>query len=144
MSEAWDDIQAIKSKRNSLRERLEKRKKERQDILGEKVVGSPKTESGQEDFLTSIKVDTGEFHKHNIKVHIIKISNQNLDADPEIEKCLIQVLADISLLLPINSKQLINKIEKIQLKSVPNESLLYFLKKAAGQGLIRLVKKKHK
>lgn len=61
MSEAWDDIQAIKSKRNSLRERLEKRKKERQDILGEKV-GSPKTESGQDDFLTSIKVDTGEFY----------------------------------------------------------------------------------
>lgn len=34
MSDAWDEIQAIKSKRNSLRERLEKRKKERQDILG--------------------------------------------------------------------------------------------------------------
>lgn len=33
MSDAWDEIQAIKSKRNSLRERLEKRKKERQDIL---------------------------------------------------------------------------------------------------------------
>lgn len=61
MSEAWDDIQAIKSKRNSLRERLEKRKKERQDILGGEK-GSPKTESGQEDYLTSIKVDTGEFN----------------------------------------------------------------------------------
>lgn len=34
MADAWDEIQAIKSKRNSLRERLEKRKKERQDILG--------------------------------------------------------------------------------------------------------------
>lgn len=34
MSDAWDQIQAIKSKRNSLRERLEKRKKERQDIFG--------------------------------------------------------------------------------------------------------------
>lgn len=34
MSDAWDEIQAVKSKRNSLRERLEKRKKERQDILG--------------------------------------------------------------------------------------------------------------
>lgn len=34
MSDAWEEIQAIKSKRNSLRERLEKRKKERQDILG--------------------------------------------------------------------------------------------------------------
>lgn len=34
MSDAWDEIQAIKIKRNSLRERLEKRKKERRDILG--------------------------------------------------------------------------------------------------------------
>lgn len=29
----WDQIQEIKIKRNSLREKLEKRKKERQDIL---------------------------------------------------------------------------------------------------------------
>lgn len=34
MSDAWDEIQAIKTKRNSLRERLEKRKKERQELLG--------------------------------------------------------------------------------------------------------------
>lgn len=33
MSDAWEEIQAIKSKRNSLREKLQKRKKERQDIL---------------------------------------------------------------------------------------------------------------
>lgn len=40
MSDAWDEIQAIKSKRNSLRERLEKRKKERQDILGNSSTSS--------------------------------------------------------------------------------------------------------
>ena len=45
MSDAWEEIQAIKSKRNSLREKLQKRKKERQDILnlssgaGTKVIG---------------------------------------------------------------------------------------------------------
>lgn len=38
MSDAWDEIQAIKIKRNSLRERLEKRKKERRDILGTSAV----------------------------------------------------------------------------------------------------------
>lgn len=35
MSDAWEEIQAIKSKRNSLREKLQKRKKERQDILNQ-------------------------------------------------------------------------------------------------------------
>lgn len=49
MSDAWEEIQAVKSKRNSLREKLEKRKKERQIILStnanlvnnEKSEGSP-------------------------------------------------------------------------------------------------------
>lgn len=49
MSDAWDEIQAIKSKRNSLRERLEKRKKERQDILG--------TSSGNSTVLSSSPVN---------------------------------------------------------------------------------------
>lgn len=33
MTDAWDDIKALKSKRNNLREKLEKRKKERHGIL---------------------------------------------------------------------------------------------------------------
>lgn len=33
MTDAWDDIKALKSKRNTLREKLEKRKKERHGIL---------------------------------------------------------------------------------------------------------------
>lgn len=39
-ADAWEEIQAIKSKRNSLRERLEKRKKERQELLGSSL-GKP-------------------------------------------------------------------------------------------------------
>lgn len=46
MSETWEEIQAVKSKTKSLREKLEKRKKERQSILGPNVIndkneGSP-------------------------------------------------------------------------------------------------------
>lgn len=37
MSDAWQEIQAVKSKRNSLREKLQKRKIERQVILNETV-----------------------------------------------------------------------------------------------------------
>lgn len=44
MSDAWEEIQAVKSKRNSLREKLEKRKKERQNILGANLVASDKPE----------------------------------------------------------------------------------------------------
>ena len=34
MSDAWQEIQLIKSKRNELRVRLQKRRKEREDLLG--------------------------------------------------------------------------------------------------------------
>jgi mRNA (2'-O-methyladenosine-N6-)-methyltransferase len=33
MSDAWEEIQAVKSKRNELRERLQKRRKEREIIV---------------------------------------------------------------------------------------------------------------
>lgn len=46
MSDAWEEIQAVKSKRNSLREKLEKRKKERQNILGATLAGSIEKSEG--------------------------------------------------------------------------------------------------
>lgn len=33
MSDAWENIQAVKNKRNSIREKLQKRKTERQHLL---------------------------------------------------------------------------------------------------------------
>lgn len=47
MSDAWEEIQAVKSKRNSLREKLEKRKKERQNILGATLPSGDKNEGLQ-------------------------------------------------------------------------------------------------
>lgn len=45
MSDAWEEIQAVKSKRNELRERLQKRRKERQDLLeGGEATSSIKTD----------------------------------------------------------------------------------------------------
>lgn len=66
MSDAWNEIQAVKSKRNSLREKLEKRKKERQDILGVSSALSMPTSGGSS--LSSIKSDSSlqEDKKANI------------------------------------------------------------------------------
>lgn len=48
MSDAWEEIQAVKSKRNELRERLQKRRKEREDLLGGgDSTSSVKTDSTQ-------------------------------------------------------------------------------------------------
>lgn len=46
MSDAWEEIQAVKSKRNSLREKLEKRKKNLQTILSSASLGETSETSG--------------------------------------------------------------------------------------------------
>lgn len=72
MSDAWEEIQAVKSKRNSLREKLEKRKKERQNILGatltssDKNEGSPVSSCGKER-ATASPASTKNESKYNAK-----------------------------------------------------------------------------
>ena len=53
MSDAWKELQAMKSKQNSYRERLEKRKKERQDILGASL-GVPLSAEGSPGTIRSV------------------------------------------------------------------------------------------
>jgi len=40
MSDAWNDIQALKNKQSSLREKLAQRKKQRQEVVAE-IIGKP-------------------------------------------------------------------------------------------------------
>jgi len=42
MSDAWSDIQALKNKQSSLREKLAQRKKQRQEVVAE-IIGTPST-----------------------------------------------------------------------------------------------------
>lgn len=148
MSDAWDEIQAIKSKRNSLRERLEKRKKERQDILGHNsgsivfTTSSPATSSNLKTDHTRAQLNEIFTTVDNGK----KFTNKNIDmmmwcfiieSDPEIERLLLQILSDSALLLPINSVQLIEKISSRRFKPVPLNTLCYFLHKFATQSYIR-------
>lgn len=64
MSDAWNEIQAVKSKRNSMREKLEKRKKERQDILGVSSMPTAKSESSlqiiEDKKINIISLDIGK------------------------------------------------------------------------------------
>lgn len=115
MSDAWEEIQAIKSKRYSLRERLEKRKKERQDILGSNLGStSPNTE------ITSIPTKEDEPETINDPVKI----------DPEQETELLKILSEISVQMPIVSLELVPSL-KLTHKQVCN-----LLEKFATQKLI--------
>ncbi|XP_062549576.1 N6-adenosine-methyltransferase MT-A70-like protein [Armigeres subalbatus] len=127
---SWEEIHAVKAKRNTLRERLEKRKKERQDLFGgsspgPSVVGLIKTEAG---------VSTTD-DKSKILLTAIKLEQ---DIDSEVEKTLVKVLVDRSLILPSNSTQIAQRVEKIIQRFTPNESILYCLQKLSGQNLVNI------
>uniref|UniRef100_A0A182M494 mRNA m(6)A methyltransferase n=1 Tax=Anopheles culicifacies TaxID=139723 RepID=A0A182M494_9DIPT len=117
---SWEEIQAVKVKRNSLREKLEKRKKERQDLLGTSSPGGPGAVVGL------------------IKIESSNNLTEDKDIDAEVEKYLVQVLADESLILPTNSAQIAERVEKHVQKAVLRDSIAYYLHKLAGQNLINI------
>ncbi|EAA08196.5 AGAP002895-PA [Anopheles gambiae str. PEST] len=133
---SWEEIQAVKVKRNSLREKLEKRKKERQDLLGNSSPGGPGAVAGliKIESATNLSEDKGKLLLTSIK------SDQtgSADIDAEVEKCLVQVLADKSLILPSNSAQIAELVEKHVQKAVLRDSIAYYLHKLAGQKLINV------
>ncbi|KAI5630716.1 MT-A70 domain-containing protein [Phthorimaea operculella] len=96
MSDAWEEIQAVKSKRNSLREKLEKRKKERQSILGatlstDKPEGSP---SSKERSVSSPAPQKSEEKSKPVPSASLEVQ-------------LLQVLSDMQLQLPATASALL-------------------------------------
>uniref|UniRef100_A0A1B0GBV2 mRNA m(6)A methyltransferase n=1 Tax=Glossina morsitans morsitans TaxID=37546 RepID=A0A1B0GBV2_GLOMM len=124
MGDAWDDIKALKSKRNTLREKLEKRKKERHGIL--KATGAAVL------MATNIKSDENSGMNENVEL-TIKTEN---DKDPAVEQALMEILCSPALVLPIISTQLVDKITNIIKCSVSKENVSYVLNKLAKQGAI--------
>ncbi|CAG9792669.1 unnamed protein product [Diatraea saccharalis] len=126
MSDAWEEIQAVKSKRNSLREKLEKRKKERQIILGanltvpEKAEGSPKERSVSSP--APPKVDPPPIEKSRLPV-----------PSASLEVRLLQVLSDMQLQLPATASALLPGLGDVDAGIVAN-----LLEKFATQKLITI------
>lgn len=129
MSDAWEEIQAVQRKRNSLRERLEKRKKERACILGSNLASSVKTEP---IISSAIPVANEE----------VKIKNETkseealIKIDPELERELLKSLADVTLQLPISSSDLVDIIRTTLKTNGSHKQVCNLLQKFATQKLI--------
>ena len=117
--------------RNSLRERYEKKRKERQDILGTGNLLEP-TEDKK-----SIILQEGLFILM-FCFCCVAICNVKLILDTETEKCLIKILSNKHLTLPTNSKQIAEEISTLM--SAPAEILKIhqLLEKIAHQNIIEL------
>lgn len=90
MADAWQNIQNMKNKRNSLREKLQKRKSERHHLLVETKPTSP---NGNDENQSGIATDI-----------------KNTDVD--IERYLLQELSNISTVLPVTSAHLLTVLKK--------------------------------
>ncbi|XP_061380657.1 N6-adenosine-methyltransferase catalytic subunit isoform X2 [Danaus plexippus] len=119
MSDAWEEIQAVKSKRNSLREKLEKRKKERQNILGTNLASGDKTES------VPAAASSGKERSAS--------SPAPSKSDTSLEVRLLQVLSDMQLQLPATASALMPGLGDVDTGIVAS-----LLQKFATQKLITI------
>ncbi|CAH2231911.1 N6-adenosine-methyltransferase subunit METTL3 [Pararge aegeria] len=102
MSDAWEEIQAVKSKRNSLREKLEKRKKERQSILGATLT----TDKNEGTLVTSSSKDRSVGSPAATKIEASVEKPKPLPS-ASLEVRLLQVLSDMQLQLPETASALL-------------------------------------
>ncbi|XP_046677298.1 LOW QUALITY PROTEIN: N6-adenosine-methyltransferase catalytic subunit [Homalodisca vitripennis] len=143
MSDAWEEIQAIKSKRNSLREKLQKRKKERQDILNLSGGSSDNNASPLNKILQSEGGGSGVPSPVTAKiVDDVEDSNSQpgvepMRPDPSVEAQLLSVLCELSLTLPMTSTALCATVAKrMDNRPVSHDVLTNLLLKFATQQII--------
>ncbi|GJQ76290.1 hypothetical protein Trydic_g2019 [Trypoxylus dichotomus] len=127
MSDAWEEIQAIKNKRNSLRERLEKRKKERQDILGSSLSSSSPVNSLDVPVTSS---------KEEPKVKVTSDEEDLVKADPELEYELLKTLCEVTLQTPVASTELAASLKITLERHASHRAVCNLLQKFATQKLI--------
>lgn len=137
MADAWEEIQAIKSKRNSLRERLEKRKKERQDILGASLASAASTSSPVSSFDSTPSTSTTV--KEELRVKQEETEDENLvKPDPELEKELLKTISEVTLQIPITSLDLVSSLKVTLERHASHRTICNLLQKFATQKLIAI------
>lgn len=140
MSDAWEEIQAIKSKRNSLRERLEKRKKERQDILSSSLnttdptsSSSTLTKSNTLDYSSSSSISSPAPVSLEIEQNeAVEPVLDTVKIDPEVEEGLLKALCEVSLQIPASSLEIAASLNT----RVSHHAVCNLLQKFATQKLI--------
>lgn len=128
MSDAWEEIQAIKNKRVSLRERLEKRKKERQDILGSSLSSSSPVNALEASITGTLKEE--------LKTKATNEDEECVKADPELEYELLKVLCEVTLQIPISSTELAASLKITLNRHASHRAVCNLLQKFATQKLI--------
>lgn len=126
-SDAWQEIQAIKSKRNSLREKLEKRKKARKDILDSSLGASKPSLPSNSSFESTEQEKT--------KCELIEETDL-VKSDPVLEKELLKILNEATLQLPVSSTELVASLKTALDRHASHRAVCNLLQKFATQKLV--------
>ncbi|CAH1780289.1 unnamed protein product [Owenia fusiformis] len=151
MSDTWSDIQAAKSKTSSMRERLAKRRKEREALMG---IGTSeiKTEKAESDTSTpSISKTPSSSESTTKPSEVAPVVKQEpapikvesapppILSDPEAETHLLVALNDIGLVLPVESGVLASTVCKELGRDVATSTVENLLQKFSAQRLISIM-----
>ncbi|XP_038069097.1 N6-adenosine-methyltransferase subunit METTL3-like [Patiria miniata] len=136
MSDTWSDIQAVKRRQENLRERLQRRKKERQNL----GLSGPSDGSGSAA-ITDVAANPGtpgisvSRSDTNSPLTVVPVAAEH-KLDPRTEKKLLERLCDHSLSLPVDSDSLHSSLSKILAHEVSQASVESLLQKFLAQELI--------
>lgn len=130
MSDTWTEIQEHKRRQESLRDRLQRRRKERQGI------------GVQESNLTGVSTPPPENSASSVLVEESLVSNKQQDKvvklDPLLENRLLEYLCNPSLAVPVDSFQLAISLSAQSSSDVSHEALQSLLQKFAIQDFISI------
>lgn len=130
-NDTWSDIQAFKMKQNSLREKMQRRKREREGLVAGLSSANINNTPLMSNSDSNAHVTTSSSANLSETLNVNKI---NID---EVEKKLLQYLCDAALKLPIDSRSLTSSVSKIcQLDFNGHEIIQNLLQKFAFQELI--------
>lgn len=142
-SDAWNDIQAIKSKQSSLRAKMLQRRKEREGIAAEITKSSISPTTSSED--TKSQSETASPVKAIPSISSSPVKSiqavEPTKIDPVLEKKIMLALCDIDLDIPCSSSVIAEHSSKILKQTVKLDIVEELLKKFAGQQLINITVK---
>ncbi|XP_071785859.1 N(6)-adenosine-methyltransferase subunit METTL3-like [Asterias amurensis] len=146
MSDTWSDIQAVKRRQENLRERLQRRKKERMGLIpptsgandgSSAAVGSAATTSeSSPNPATSFQSASSTSRSDTNSPLTVNPTAVEHKLDPRTEKKLLERLCDHSLSLPVDSDSLRSTLTKILDFDVSQASVESLLQKFIAQELI--------
>ncbi|XP_064640544.1 N6-adenosine-methyltransferase subunit METTL3-like [Lineus longissimus] len=148
MSDTWSDIQATKNKQSSLREKLLRRRREREGILAD--ISGPSLASAAGDTAGSSASTSKPSSRSSSPAPSaadvkpkgdVKTKLEPIPIDPAVEKQLLNCLSDISLNFPLDASQLESLVSKaLEKDSTPISAIEDLLEKFAAQQLISIQK----